>query len=173
MKPSQTAKSEIIIQVKDKFDGAKAVIVVDYRGLTVAQVSDLRRKLREVGADMVVAKNTLILRAMNEKVAREMASVFEGPTAVVFSADEVSAPKVLVAFNKTAGLPGLKGGLINDRVMTSEEIRALAMIPGREVLQGKLVGILAGQPTRLVWVLNGNIQKLVSIFGEIAKKKTN
>lgn len=173
MKDSQKAKSEVVLEVKEKLEKAKVMVLVDYRGLTVAQVSDLRRKLREVGGDMAVVKNTLVFRALEAKVADKLSAVLNGPTAVVFSIDEVSGPKVLVNFAKSAGLPTLKAGILEDRVLTAEEVGALALIPGREVLNGKLVGMLASQPTRLVWALSGNLQKLVSVLAEISRKKTN
>jgi large subunit ribosomal protein L10 len=173
MKSAQIAKGKVISEIKDKLAKSKAAVVVDYRGLTVAQVSDLRRKLKVVGGEMMVTKNTLVLRALEDRVAESLAGILKGPTAVVFSADEVSGPKVLATFAKNAGLPTFKGGLMGDRVLTVDEVSALSLIPGREILNAKLVGILAGGPTRLAWALSGELRKLVLVLSEIQKSKAN
>ena len=173
MRPAQIAKAEIVREVGEKLARAGAVIVVDYRGLTVAQISDLRRKLAEVGGEMVVVKNTLLARSFPEEVTKGMGHVLQGPSALVLSGDEVSGAKVLAAFAKAAGMPAVKSGLMGDRVLTAEEVAALAAIPGREVLHGQLVGVLAAQPTKLVWALNWNVLKLVSLLADVAKKKAD
>lgn len=172
---AKQAKIETVADLKDKLAKARSVVMVDYRGLTVAQTSALRRKLKEAGGELLVAKNTLIKRALEKQQAEDLFSsgVLNGPTAVVFSVDEVSGANALAGFAKTVGLPKFKGGLLADRVLSAEEVENLATIPTREVLNGKLVGILAGQPTRLVWVLGGNLSKLVRALAEIQKGKPN
>src|SRR3989338_9729942 len=160
MSQSKLIKADIIQSLKLKFAEAKSVVIVDYRGLTVAQVSDLRRKLKESGGELLVAKNTLILRALDNKVTKELTEALNGPTAVVFSPDELSSSKIIASYAKSAGLPKVKVGLTSDRVLTAAEVAVLATIPRREVLNGKLVGLLVSQPTRLVWTLSGNFSKL-------------
>jgi large subunit ribosomal protein L10 len=169
---SKAAKVITVADLQQKLANAKSAIIVDYRGLTVAQITDLRRKLREVGGELVVAKNTLVARAIEtDATIRALGEALNGPTAVVFGNDEVASPKVVLAFAKNTGLPSVKGGLLSDRVLTIREIQALATIPGREVLSGQLVNLLAGGPQRLVWVLNGNLTKLAMMLEEIRKKK--
>lgn len=173
MSQARIAKSEVIEKLKDKLAKAKLAAVVDYRGLTVAQISDLRRKLKDLGGELLVAKNTLILLALGEKeAAKGLTEALNGPTAVVFSPDELSVPKALVTFAKSTGLPAIKAAVMNDRVLSAEEVKALAAIPGREVLNGKLVNLLASQPQRLVQVLNGNLIKLAYVLDGIRKAKS-
>ena len=136
-------KKAIVEELTQKFEAAASVVVVDYRGLTVLQVTDLRKQLRDSNIEIRVLKNTLLRRAANAAGLEGMDDVFKGPTAVAFSNDEVVAPaKIIAEFAKTAEALEIKGGVIEGKVSSVEEMNALAKLPNREGLLSMLLSVL-------------------------------
>jgi len=155
-----------------KIKEAKSVALADYKGLTVAQATELRRKIREAGGELQVVKNRLFYRALLENKYRVPKKRFEGTTVALFAnADEISPLKALVAFGKNTGLLPLKLGFMGGKILGMEELNRFAALPGKAELQAKLVGLLASQPNRLVYALNWNLQKLVLALNAIKAKK--
>lgn len=136
-------KEEIVNDITKKFQDAQAVIVVDYRGLTVEQVTELRKQLRDAGVEMRVLKNTMLRRAADAAGIEGLNDVFKGPTAVAFSNEEVVAPaKIIAEFAEKADKLEIKGGLLEGKVATVEEINKIAKLPNREGLLSMLLSVL-------------------------------
>jgi large subunit ribosomal protein L10 len=159
-------KVELIGQIKEKLDRAEVVIATDYRGLTVADISDLRKKLREQGVEYRVVKNTLAAFAATESGKPALSELLTGPTAIAFGYDDVIQPaKVLMDYQRVSkGLIKIKGGLLGDKLLTEADIVALSKMPPKDELVAKCVGLVKSPLYRLVTVLNGNLQGLVTLL---------
>ncbi|WP_027108779.1 50S ribosomal protein L10 [Lacticigenium naphthae] len=143
---SQAAKEKkqvIVDDITKKIQDAVSVVVVDYRGLTVEQVTELRKQLRDNGVEIRVLKNTMLRRAAEAAGLGTMEDVFKGPTAVAFSNEDVVAPaKIIAEFAKDAEALEIKGGVIEGTVASVEKINALAKLPNREGLLSMLLSVL-------------------------------
>ena len=126
-------KAGVVSEIKGKFENAKSVVVFDYRGLSVAEVTDLRRKLRDAGADYKVYKNTLTKRALDE-LNIDMSEYLAGPSAITFGTDELSIVKVLNDFAKEHEALELKAGIVEGKVAGLEDLKRYAAIPSRDML---------------------------------------
>ena len=137
------AKQEVVEAVTAKLRESATTVVADYRGLNVAQVTELRKQLREAGVELQVLKNTLLRRATAAAELSELDEVLTGPTAIAFSVDDAVAPaKILNDFAKKNDALKLKGGVVEGRVVGAEEIKALAELPSREGLLSMLLSVL-------------------------------
>lgn len=136
-------KAAIVEDVAKKFEDASSAVVVDYRGLTVAEVTDLRKQLREAGVEMRVIKNTFLKRAADKTGYEGLDELFAGPTAVAFASEDVAAPaRILVKFAEDHDALEVKGGMIEGKVATLEEIDALSKLPDRDGMLSMLVSVL-------------------------------
>ncbi|CAG5081112.1 50S ribosomal protein L10 [Thermobacillus xylanilyticus] len=136
-------KQQIVEEITAKLRESATTVLTDYRGLNVAQVTELRRKLREAGIEFRVLKNTLIRRATANAELTELDSVLTGPTAVAFGKDDAVAPaKILSQFAKENEALKIKGGVVEGRVVGFDEIKALADLPSREGLLSMLLSVL-------------------------------
>ncbi len=136
-------KQEEVSLIADELRGATSVVVVDYLGLTVEEVTSLRKSLRESNTKMQVVKNTILRRAAVEAGIEGLEEVFVGPSAIVYSADEVIAPaKIVAEFAEKASKLSIKGGLIEGKVASADEINALAKLPDRDGLLSMLLSVL-------------------------------
>ena len=140
MSEAAIAKKETLVQAAaEKFESAASVVIVDYRGLTVEEVTNLRKQLRDAGVEMKVIKNSILSRAAKKVGLDGLDEVFTGPTAVAFSNDDVVAPaKIIDEFAKDAKALEIKGGVIEGKVSSVEQITALAKLPNREGLLSML-----------------------------------
>ncbi|MBA9087325.1 large subunit ribosomal protein L10 [Fontibacillus solani] len=137
------AKQESVDIVTSKLRESVTTVVADYRGLNVAQVTELRKQLREAGVEFQVLKNTLVRRATAAAELTELDEVLTGPTAIAFSADDAIAPaKILNDFAKKNDALELKGGVVEGRVVGVDQIKALAELPSREGLLSMLLSVL-------------------------------
>ena len=136
-------KQAVVSEIKDKFDKAKSVVLFDYRGLTVSEVTELRRNLKESDSDYKVYKNTLTKRAVDEK-GINLDEYLEGPTAISFSNDELAPVKILSEFAKSHEALQLKAGIVEGKIVTPEELKKYAAIPSREGLLTMLAGGMIG-----------------------------
>jgi large subunit ribosomal protein L10 len=137
------AKQAVVQEIADKFKAAASVVVVDYRGLTVAQVTELRKQLREAGVEFKVYKNTMVRRAAEEVGHAELNEVLTGPNAIAFSNEDVVAPaRIINNFAKENEALEIKAGLIEGNFATLEEVKALAELPSREGLLSMLLSVL-------------------------------
>ena len=136
-------KKQVVTEITDKFRASKSTIVVDYRGLSVAEVTELRKQLREAGIDFKVYKNTLSRRAAEAADLAGLNDALTGPNAIAFSNEDVVAPaKILNDFAKKHEALEIKAGVIEGNLATLEEVKALAELPSREGLLSMLLSVL-------------------------------
>ncbi|GAJ25838.1 LSU ribosomal protein L10p [Liquorilactobacillus sucicola DSM 21376 = JCM 15457] len=136
-------KAAAVEEVVAKFNEAVSCVVVDYRGLTVEQVTELRKQLREENVELRVIKNTYLKRAADKAGYEGLDETFSGPTAVAFSKEDVVAPaRILAKFAKDAEALEIKGGMIEGKVASLEQINELAKLPSREGLLSMLLSVL-------------------------------
>ena len=148
-------KQPIVAEIAELLDGAQTAVVVDYRGLTVEQDTELRRQLRAAGVNYKVYKNTMINFAIQGTDFEPLKADLEGPTALATSATDETAPaRVLNEFGKKADKLELKSGVVEGTYYDAAGIKVIATIPGREELLGKLLGSIQSPITNLARVLN-------------------
>ena len=136
-------KQEQVNLVTEQFKNAASVVVVDYLGLTVEQVTDLRNQLREAGVQFAVVKNSILSRAAQAAGLEGMDDIFKGPSAVAFSNEDVVAPaKILADFAKKPDALEIKAGVVEGKVSSKEAIEELAKLPNRECLLSMLLSVL-------------------------------
>lgn len=136
-------KQQIVTEIADKLKASKTVVVVDYRGLTVAEVTELRKQLREAGVEFKVYKNSMSRRAAEAAELADLNGSLTGPNAIAFSTEDVIAPaKILNDFAKKHEALEIKSGVIEGSVASAEEIKALAELPSREGLLSMLLSVL-------------------------------
>ena len=136
-------KAGIVSEIKERIENAKSVVMFDYRGLSVSEVTDLRRKLREVGADYKVYKNTLTKRAADE-LNIDFGDSLAGPSAISFGTDELSIVKVISDFAKEHDALELKTGIVEGKVASLEDLKRYASIPSRDTLLTMLASGMMG-----------------------------
>ena len=154
-------KEATVSEMREKFTRAVGVVLADYRGLNVGEVTDLRKKLRDSNVEYRVVKNTLSALAAKEAKIEGMDSMLEGPTAYAFGYQDPVAPaKILAEFAKTHKNLELKGGLLNGEVISLEKVKALADLPGREELLARVVGSMSAPMTSFARVLSAPIRNL-------------
>lgn len=168
-KPEKVAA---VAQIREDLAASQAVFVTDYRGLTVAQLTRLRRKLREAGTEYRVVKNTLARRAAAEVDASVLESLLVGPSGVAFAKqDPVATAKVLNEFARETKIFEIRGGMLQGKLLTAEGVQALADLPPREVLLAQVVGGMQAPISGFVSVLQGTIRKLVYALDAVREKK--
>lgn len=159
-------------KLKEKFEQAKTVVLSDYRGLKVNQIAALRQKVKDVGGEIKVAKNTLIkltLKNLKYEVPDEQ---LKGPTAVLFSfQDEVAPLKILYDFFKENDLPKIKAGFLEQKLITEDKVIDLAKIPNRQTLYGEVTGALRSPTFGLVYVLKANMSNLINVLKAVKQSK--
>lgn len=166
-------KKLLVSEIKEKLNQAQSVVVVENKGLNVAQVTELRNKLREVGVEYKVYKNTLVNLAAKENEITGLDDYLQGPTAWAFSMnDPVSAAKVLLPFIKNSNEKvAIKGGILENRVIGQAEVKALADLPSREVLLAQVVGAMQSPLVGMANVLQGPIRKMGYALEAVRKSK--
>jgi large subunit ribosomal protein L10 len=162
-------KAQVVEEIAGQLQSAEAVFAVDYRGISVAQVAELRGKLIDVGAVFRVVKNSLTERAADQAGVEQLKELLDGPTALtVVTGDPALAAKALNDTARALQLLDFKGGLMNGNVLSADEIRSLARLPSREVLHAQLVGTIAAPLSGLVRTLNGLIAGLAIQLQQVA-----
>jgi len=162
-------KTELVTDLHRELEGATAMVVTQYAGLTVAESTDLRRRMRQAGASYKVTKNRLAKIALAGTRFEKLAPLFTGPTAVALSKDPVSAAKVAVQFAKENEKVTIMGGALGDQVLDAAGIKALATLPSLDELRGKLIGLVQAPATRVATVLQAPAGQLARVFGAYAK----
>ena len=153
-------KQPIVAEISDLLNGAASAVAVDYRGLTVAQDTELRKQLREAGVTYKVYKNTLIRRAAEGTDFAALDPHLEGPTAIAVSKDDATAPaRILAEFAKKADKLEIKAGVVEGTYYDAKGMQAISSIPSREVLLGRLFGSMKSPISNLARVLNQIAEK--------------
>lgn len=151
-------KAAVVEEIVEELKGSDAIFAVDYRGISVPQAAELRAKLRDADATFRIVKNRLTARAADQAGTEGLGELLEGPTALTFvRGDAALAAKALNEFARANDVLDFKGGLMDGQALTGDEIRSIARLPGRDVLHGQLVGMIAAPITGLVRGLNGLI----------------
>ncbi|HWD85546.1 MAG TPA: 50S ribosomal protein L10 [Solirubrobacteraceae bacterium] len=164
-------KAAVIDEVAGEISSAQAVFAVDYRGITVTQVKDLRVRLRESDTQLRVVKNSLTERAADQAGTPELKSLLTGPTALAFvRGDAATAAKALSDANRALRVLAFKGGLMEGSVLSAEDLQSIARLPSREVLHAQLVGTIASPLSGLVRTLNALVSGLALQLGQIAER---
>jgi large subunit ribosomal protein L10 len=149
------AKKAKVAEVKELINKSKSVVVVDFKGINVAQDTEMRNDFRKNGVTYKVIKNKIVSRAFEELGVKGFDNVFEGPTAVAFSLDdEVSAARIARESSEKFKLTQIKGGYMDGKAMTSDEVKALSYIPGKQQLIANLLGVLTSPVRKLAVVLD-------------------
>ena len=165
-------KQPIINEIKSQLEGAGSIVVVDYRGITVAQDTELRKQCREAGVVYKVYKNTMVKRALDDLGIEGADELLAGPTAIAFGYEDPVAPaKVISNFAKDIEVVEIKGGLLDSKPMTLDQIKYLSELPSKEVLIAKLMGSLNAPVTNFVGVLAAVPRSFVCALNEIKNKK--
>lgn len=163
-------KHEFVAELEELYKQSSSVIITHYHGLTVSQVTVLRRSLKAKGAGLKVVKNTLSKIAAVNAGIDSLAGMLSGPTAVAYSQDPVEAAKVVVEFAKTNQSLKIIGGLVNNQLLDANSVQLLAKLPSLNELRGKIIGILQAPATRIAGVLQAPASGLARIFQAYADK---
>jgi large subunit ribosomal protein L10 len=165
-------KEKVVEELGSKLRKLEYLFLAEYSGMSVAQITRLRRELRSVDTEFTVIKNSLMKIASKGTKAEVLQDKFDGPNAIIsIYKDPISAARVVASIAKEVPSLKLKAGYLGARLITAEDILKLATLPSREVLLGKLVGVLKGQPARLVYALSGNLNKLMLVLNSIKNQK--
>jgi large subunit ribosomal protein L10 len=166
----RAAKSELISALGQVFKATKVVVVAHYSGLTVAQMQNLRRQMKQAGASVKVAKNRLAKIALEGSDVASIAPLLKGPTLIAFSGDPVAAPKVAVDFAKTHEQFVILGGAMGKTTLDSNGVKALAALPSLDELRAKIVGLIQAPATKIAQVVNAPAAKLARVVQAYAAK---
>ncbi len=167
------SKADTVGTLRRAIDAQKAAVVAEFRGLTVAEITSLRKKLRAVNAEFKVVKNTLMKRAAKDTDFGQLDKYFEGPTAVALThGDPVALAKAMKDFAGASPKVRIKAGLFDGKVLGSKDVEAMADVPPREVLLARLAGGLASPISRLAQALSGTPRKLAYALNSIHEQKS-
>nr|WP_319487437.1 50S ribosomal protein L10 [uncultured Caproiciproducens sp.] len=165
-------KKQVVAALAENLKAACTGILVDYKGITVAQDTKLRKELREAGDEYMVVKNTLLRLALKDAGIDGLDHVLEGTTAIAISKDDyVSSAKILAKFAETSKKFELKAGFVDGGAISADGVKELASLPAKEVLVAQVLGGLNAPITGFVTVLNGTIKGLVVALNAIAEKQ--
>ena len=163
-------KRELVTDLNDAFKGAGSVVVAHYAGITVAQMNDLRTKMRSAGGTVKVAKNRLAKIALQGTGSESIIDLFKGQTLIAYSEDPVTAPKIASDFAKGNEKLVILGGAMGATALDADGVKALATLPSLDELRAKLVGMIATPATRIAQVVNAPAGQLARVFGAYARK---
>ncbi len=165
-------KQKITEDLHERFSKSAIVVVTDYKGLDVSSINALRRKLRADDIEFQVVKNTLLIRAAKDTDVALIQDFFKGPSAVALSySDPVAPAKILTQFAKDNQKLEIKGGVLKDKVLDADAIKALAKLPSREVLLGQLLSVLNQVPTSFVRIIAEIPRSLLNVLTAIRDQK--
>ena len=162
-------KIESVEELRGRLDGVRTLLLTEYRGLTVQQLSDLRKQLRSVSAEYTVIKNRLARLALSPDMA-EVKGLLKGPTGMIITKDDpVAVAKAVHTFARTNQALVIKAGYVEGRLIPPDGLKALADLPSREALRAQLVGAISGPLTQLVSLLQAPQRELVYVLSERGK----
>ena len=164
-------KAQSIDTLRGVFDAAGAVVVTHYMGLTVAEMTDLRTRLRKEGAKLQVVKNTLATKAMDGRAGEAGEALFKGPVAIAYAPDPVSAAKVTTDFAKTNDKFSVVGAFMGATVLDEKGVGALATLPSLDQLRAQLLGLINAPATRVATVLQAPAAQIARVLSAHAEKQ--
>jgi large subunit ribosomal protein L10 len=160
-------KEQVVDELTQRLKAAETLLVADYRGLTMPQIDELRTRLIESGARFTVVKNTLTRRAAEAAGAEALLTLLDGPSAIAFleaDGDMVAAAKALADSARETNVLEIRGGIMQGRAVTAEEVETLAKLPPADVLRGQVLGAIVAPLTSLAGLLNAPLQNLVGLI---------
>jgi len=160
----RAAKAELVSTLHDVFKDTGVIVVTHYAGLTVAQMTDYRARVKAAGGSVKVAKNRLVKLALQDTDATGIADLFKGPTCIAYSPDPIAAAKVAVAYAKENDKLVVLGGAMGNTVLDANAIKALAELPSLDELRAKLVGLLNAPATKIVRTVKEPSAKLARVL---------
>ena len=163
-------KRELVTGLNDAFTSAGSVVVAHYAGITVAQMNDLRSKMRVAGGTVKVAKNRLAKIALQGTESESIQKMFIGQTLIAYSEDPVAAPKVASDFAKTNDRLVILGGAMGTTALNADGVKALATMPSLDELRARIVGMIATPATRIAQIVNAPAAQLARVIGAYARK---
>jgi large subunit ribosomal protein L10 len=163
-------KQELIGVLQEVFKASGVVVVAHYSGLTVAQMQQLRKQMKQPGATVKVAKNRLAKIALDGMDVASIAPLLKGPTLLAYSSDPIAAPKVAVDFAKGHDKFVILGGAMGKTSLNTDGVKALATLPSLDELRAKLVGLIQAPATKVAQIVNAPAGKLARVFGAYAKR---
>jgi len=163
-------KQKLVDSLHHMLEQTELVVVTQQAGMTVAEVTNLRRQMRAAGASFKVTKNRLARRALEGTKFAQLAPLFKGPTAVAYSTDPVAAAKVAISYANANEKLTIVGGAMGDTLLDPNGVKALATLPSLNELRGKLIGMLQTPATRVAQVLRAPAGQLARVFGAYANK---
>ena len=166
----RSQKEKLVASLNETLSGVSSIVITHQTGLTVAEVTDLRRRMREAGAGFKVTKNRLARLALQGTQFERLSSLFTGPTAIAFSRDPVAAAKVAVEFANKNDKLVIVGGALGTQALDAAGVKALATLPSLDELRGKLVGLLQTPASRIAAVLQAPGSQLARVFNAYAEK---
>jgi large subunit ribosomal protein L10 len=166
----RAAKKELVAKLNGVFKDTNVVVVAHYSGLTVSQMQNLRRQMKQAGAAVKVAKNRLAKIALADTGAAVIVPLLTGPTVIAYSRDPVAAPKVANDFAKTHEKFVILGGAMGTTALNPDGIKALAALPSLDELRAKIVGLIQAPATKIARVVNAPAVKLARVVQAYAKK---
>ena len=166
----RAAKAESITELSGVFKTSNVVVVAHYSGLTVAQMQTLRKQMKQVGAQVKIAKNRLAKIALKDTDAASIAPLLKGPTVLAYSGDPVAAPKVAIDFAKANEKFVILGGSMGKTVLNVDSVKALAALPSLDELRGKIVGLLVAPATKIAQLTTAPAAKLARVVQAYASK---
>jgi large subunit ribosomal protein L10 len=166
----KTEKAEVVKTLNGVFAGAGSVVVAHYTGMTVAEMGELRARMRKAGATFQVAKNRLALRALEGTPSKDLAKLFKGPTGIAVSNDPIAASKVAVTYAKENNKLVILGGVIGTTTLDVAGVQALAALPSLNELRGKIVGLLVAPATKIAGILQAPGGQLARVIGAYSQK---
>lgn len=175
MAMDRTAKEALRVNFEGRFEKANAAIVAEYRGLTVAQLTNLRKELRKIQGEFKIVKNRVAKKAVLGKVQSyaPLAENLKGPIGVAYLyGDTAAGAKALVEFQKTNDLFKITAGVMESKAISAKDVNAIASLPSKEVLLGQLVGLLVSPHRGLLGVVNAVPRSLVQVINAIKEKKS-
>jgi large subunit ribosomal protein L10 len=165
-------KAAAVELIKESLQNAQGSVLTDYRGLTVAEMNELRRKLREAGVEFKVVKNTLTWRAAKDLGLNDLEPILEGPTAIAFGlTDPVAPAKIISEFAKSHKALEIKAGILEGTVIPLEKVKALADLPSKEQLLGQVAAVMQAPIVNLVNVLQAPIRNLAYAVDALREKR--
>jgi large subunit ribosomal protein L10 len=164
-------KSELVAELKQTFEETSVVVITRNLGMTVAQSTALRNRMREAGARYKVAKNTLALIAVEGTAYAPISDMLSGPTALATSTDPVAAAKVAVDFAKTTDKFEIVGGAMGDTLLDVNGVKALAELPSLDELRARLIGLVQAPATKIAQVVQAPAAKLARVFAAYGEKE--
>ena len=166
----RAAKSELVASLGQAFKSTQVVVVAHYSGLTVAQMQNLRRQMKQAGASVKVAKNRLAKIALEGSDVASIAPLLKGPALIAFSGDPVAAPKVAVDFAKAHERFVILGGAMGKTALDTNGVRALAALPSLDELRAKLIGLIQAPATKIAQVVTAPAAKVARVVQAYASK---